>query len=266
VETKTDRFYELLKLIEEAAFTKRRIKYDPIEKDIQDMATPHLFFTKRKYEGTTVLEFFHSIRLFNVSLPEKPYPKSIKTDLSPKDIKSITVLNHHLNSFLFDVAEEMWRFEQDAQSNATEELKRETLNAAKDRLEGMGFSEKSISKAIKVLELNKKTHKGVRNFRTTRDYKYFTKTNPKGDDWIIRETDTIARIREMYRNSFNEPIHGDTLSLDPLSEREIIRNMTLVFDAIGFWPDSEIGKTYEKIKKRLQRHDKRRIDTTLFDP
>jgi hypothetical protein len=39
-----------------------------------------------------------------------------------------------------------------------------------------------------------------------------------------------------------------------------------VFDAIGFWPDSEIGKTYEKIKKRLQRHDKRRIDTTLFDP
>jgi len=235
---------------------------------IQDAA-----FHKKPSEGEETLEFYSRIRVFNAleSIRRKP----IKEDLDKGDLKTITVIIRHIDSFLWTLSELIWQHKQDMRPEAgeelLEELQQQTVTKTKMDLQEKGWPKSTIRQIARFLKNDKALTKSIRKFKDTRTFKYFLGTNPKGYDWKARETHAMRTIQKLYNDTFNKEIYGEGMSLDHLSQRQIISNMAIVLEATDFLPGCEDGEPERRIakynatiKKRLQRSPE--IEMELCDP
>lgn len=169
-----------------------------------------------------------------------------------------------MGGFLLELADELWHHKQHMRPEYSEDIwlgeDRSYLQAGGRCLRERGYSERVIGDVTKLLD--KDLAERFEKLKGTQDYKYFFPANPLSHPWIARENDVIAQIRSIYKK------------YTPLTNRQIISSMAIVFSASDFWDDGKergdierISTYFERIKKRFQTVDRHHPEPPeMFDP
>jgi len=164
-----------------------------------------------------------------------------------------------LDLFLEKYAEILWGHEysmtQDSKNESLRDFKesaKENLDEDRKYLEDRGYSKNIVKAVMKLLEED--LAKRVERYPDTQDGKYhvFPGETPESDSWIVRENETIGKIRDLY-NKYT-PLRN--------VDRQIAHSMAMVFEAVIFWQherkstSNKINRYYERLIKRFNSVDK----------